>query len=90
MRNSRHASLAYHDTHHKVRSPPLMPIAKYIVKATPWTGERAARGVFAESDIERGELVETAHCILVPQEEYSTHLRQAQHPRLSRGSANNL
>lgn len=58
--------------------PFLMPITKCIVKPTPWTGERTARGVFAEADIERGELVETAHCILVPQKDYGTHFRQAQ------------
>jgi len=53
-----------------------MPVVKYTVKATPWTGESVARGVFASADIERGELVEAAHCLFVPQEEYNNHFRR--------------
>ena len=62
----------------------LMPITKYIVKPTPYTGEQTARGVFAESRIERGELVETAHCILVPPKDYGTHFRHAQQYELQK------
>ncbi|KAK9828383.1 hypothetical protein WJX81_002342 [Elliptochloris bilobata] len=45
------------------------------VPETPWTGECKARGVFAETEIGRGDLIETAHCILVPRDEYETYFR---------------
>ncbi len=52
-----------------------MPTVKYTVERTPWTGERAARGVFAAAPLAKGELVETAHCILVARGEYKEHFR---------------
>lgn len=52
-----------------------MPEVKYAVIQTPWTGERTARGVVAAVDIAKGELVETAHCILVPRGEHESHFR---------------
>ncbi len=52
-----------------------MPTIKYTVQHTAWTGERTARGVFAAEAIAKGELVETAHCILVPRGEYEEHFK---------------
>lgn len=42
---------------------------------TPYTGETTARGVRATQHLQQGQLVETAHCILVPRQEYQQHSR---------------
>ncbi|KAG0580211.1 hypothetical protein KC19_4G156800 [Ceratodon purpureus] len=47
----------------------------YEVFCTPYTTEEVARGVRAKQNIARGVLVEVAHCIRIPREEYVHHLR---------------
>ena len=43
-------------------APPPPP---YTVACTPYTGERAARGLVANRLIRRGETIETAHCVVL-------------------------
>ena len=45
------------------------------VKLVKYTEEQVARGVFALKRIERGMLVEVAHCIEVPKVEYQEHIK---------------
>mmetsp|Transcript_12996 Transcript_12996/g.39353 ORF Transcript_12996/g.39353 Transcript_12996/m.39353 type:complete len:243 (-) Transcript_12996:567-1295(-) len=55
---------------------PLAPVgACSEVFETPYTREVTARGVRAVRPLLQGQLVETAHCIRVPREEYQDHMR---------------
>ncbi len=45
------------------------------VRSVQYTEERCARGVFALRRLERGTLVEAAHCIHIPPEEVEAHTR---------------
>ncbi|KAK9823637.1 hypothetical protein WJX72_004376 [[Myrmecia] bisecta] len=55
--------------------PDVSEAPPYVVVSTPYTGESVARGVAARIDIKRGSLVEKAHCLLVPQQQYEQHAR---------------
>lgn len=57
------------------------PFVKVIIRALSLKLD-AASGVFAARSIRRGDLVEEAHCIYIPKQEYDQHLRQA-FPRVS-------
>lgn len=47
-------------------SPPTPPAPPcYTVVSTPYTGEPAARGLVANRGIRRGEVIETAHCVVI-------------------------
>ncbi|CAL8472052.1 g11594 [Coccomyxa elongata] len=47
----------------------------YEVIETPYTKEEKARGVAARWDVCKGQLVEVAHCILIPKDQYNEHMR---------------
>lgn len=47
----------------------------YEVFSTPYTDEEVARGVRAKQSICKGVVVEVAHCIRIPKQEYEDHLR---------------
>lgn len=57
----------------KVADQPLQPLCE--VFETPYTGETTARGVRATKSVQQGQLIEAAHCILVPRHEYQQHSR---------------
>lgn len=42
---------------------------------TPYTKESTSRGVRALTSLVQGQLVEVAHCVLVPRQEYQQHSR---------------
>ncbi|GMH37430.1 hypothetical protein BSKO_05303 [Bryopsis sp. KO-2023] len=54
---------------------PLSSQGYLEVKEVEYTSEAKGRGVFAVKPIPRGALVEVAHCILFPKQEYDDHLR---------------
>ncbi|XP_024372886.1 uncharacterized protein [Physcomitrium patens] len=51
------------------------PHCLYEVFSTPYTDEEVARGVRAKQSICKGVVVEVAHCIRIPKQEYEDHLR---------------
>lgn len=52
---------------------PLTASSSLEIRATPYTGESNARGVFALQKIKRGTLVERAHTIRFSAEEHDAH-----------------